>query len=116
MKYQSVLDFVAVVECNTYPDAIKKLKLTKAEIIKLIRQLEKEFDTQLIKVGTSELNEIDLTEFGTMLYQSFKKYTLIIKKEVENSVKDIEHVKGTVRVLMPQFIFLEISDFFCRST
>lgn len=109
MKFQPILDLLQLLECQTYSEASKKLKLPKNEIVKLIKALEQKFEVTLAK---PEQDEINLTEFGLILFSEFKKYGTLISQEVDNAIRDIENIKGTIRILLPQYIFLELSEFF----
>lgn len=109
MKFQPLLDLLSLPEYTTYAEASKKLKLSKPEIIKLIKELEQELE---VKIINSKQDEINLTEFGLIVLTEFKKYGTLINQEVGNAIRDIENIKGTIRILLPQYIFLELADFF----
>lgn len=109
MKYQLILDFIKIVNFQTYAEAGKKLKMSKAEIHKICTELEDDLETSLVN---EDPEIISLTETGTQLRSKFNKYDTCVSREIENSIHDIDNVHGTVRVLLPQYIFYEMSSFF----
>lgn len=104
VKYQSILDFIMIVDHGSYNNASKKLKMSRSSLKKLIKEVENSLDHQLIIDGQ---DDIVLSAFGQFLYKKFKRYSNLIIPEVKNCIEDINKIKGDIKIAIPYaFSFL----------
>jgi DNA-binding transcriptional LysR family regulator len=80
MKWEGILEFVAVAETNRFTAAGKRLSISTAQVSRQISQLENRLNSKLFYRTT---RKVSLTEEGMVYYQHCRQVLTVLMKQSE---------------------------------
>ncbi|MBA2709553.1 MAG: LysR family transcriptional regulator [Tatlockia sp.] len=94
----NAISFVAVVKAGSFSKAAEVLGISKSQISRHVKQLEKSLGIQLLYRTT---RSITLTESGQSFYQSCQEIEENYRAAIDDLKQDFTAVKGTLRMTAP---------------